>query len=139
MRREGLDIDLMTYIERRDAGAVGLPDPYLENIGRVIAPRPVYPAYPVPGAYPPPYPGQGYAPQPYAQQAYAPPPYAQPAYAPPPAAPPYTAYTPPVPPAPVTPAAAPPRADDGDQTPAPNRWTAPGAPADQIDPESPWS
>lgn len=149
MRREGLDIDLMTYIERRDAGAVGLPDPYLENIGRVIAPRPVYPAYPVPGAYPPPYPGQayapqGYAPQPYAPQGYAPQGYAPQgyapqAYAPPPAAPPYTAYTPPVPPAPVTPAAAPPRADDGDQTPAPNRWTAPGAPADQIDPESPWS
>ena len=32
MRREGLDIDLLTYIERRDSGAVGLPDPYLSLI-----------------------------------------------------------------------------------------------------------
>ena len=57
MRREGLDIDLLTYIERRDAGAVGLADPYRENVGREIAPRP--PAYPAPGyPYPQPHPGQ---------------------------------------------------------------------------------
>jgi hypothetical protein len=92
MRREGLDIDLLTYIERRDSGAVGLADPYRENVGRVIAPRPVaYPAPPGPG-YPPPYgapvygaPGhgpQGYAPQGYAPQGYAPQGYAPQGYAP---------------------------------------------------------
>lgn len=156
MRREGLDIDLMTYIERRDAGAVGLPDPYRENIGRVIAPRPTsYPAYPVPAGYPPPYPNQPSAPQGYASQGYAPQPYEpyppqgytpqsyspqsyapqQPAQAPPhPAAPPYAAYAPPPPPAPPTPPAA-----EEAQPPAPTRWTAPGTPADAIDPESPWS
>ena len=58
MRREGLDIDLLTYIERRDAGAVGLADPYRENVGRVIAPRPA--AYPAPG-YPPAYGAPAYA------------------------------------------------------------------------------
>ncbi|QIG38285.1 hypothetical protein G5T42_01325 [Microbacterium sp. 4R-513] len=79
MRHEGLDLDLLTYVERRDAGAQGLPDPYLEHIGRVIAPRFPAPAY-APG-YPPPYQGypapqsyQGYAAAP-PYQGYAPPPY----------------------------------------------------------------
>ena len=67
MRREGLDIDLLTYIERRDSGAVGLPDPYRENVGRVIAPRPT--AYPAPG-YPPAYGAPAYAAQGYAPQGY---------------------------------------------------------------------
>jgi hypothetical protein len=146
MRREGLDIDLMTYIERRDAGAVGLSDPYRENIGRVIAPRPTaYPASPVPAGYPPPYPNQPYAPQGYAPQGYAPQPFEpyspqgyapqQPAQAPPqPAAPPYAAYTPlPLPAPPTQPAA------EETPPPAPTRWTAPGTSADAIDPESPWS
>jgi len=155
MRREGLDIDLLTYIERRDAGAVGLADPYRENVGREIAPRP--PAYPAPGyPYPQPHPGQGYP-------AYPPPPgYPQPAgYGSSPAAvhalqpgvipqggpPPYPAFPPaipaPPPPYPRSPAAAaepaPAPAPDRDQPPAPTRWTAPGTPTESIDPESPWS
>ncbi|MET0861071.1 MAG: hypothetical protein ABW091_08585, partial [Microbacterium sp.] len=58
MRREGLDLDLLGYVERRDDGAVGLPDPYRQNIGRTIAPRAPAPAYgyPPPG-YPPYAPG----------------------------------------------------------------------------------
>ncbi len=39
MRHEGLDLDLLAYVERRDAGATALQDPYLEHIGRAIAPR----------------------------------------------------------------------------------------------------
>jgi len=123
MRREGLDIDLLTYVERRDAGAVGLADPYRENIGREIAPRP--PAYPMPGyppaqgypagyqaqGYPAAYPPQGYSmpgyPAPGRPQAVAMPGYPQPpGYPPGPApqqgqpsapvaAPPYVAYPPP--------------------------------------------
>ena len=50
MRHEGLDLDLLTYVERRDAGATGLSNPYLEHIGRETAPRgPQYPQ----GAYAP--------------------------------------------------------------------------------------
>jgi MFS family permease len=153
MRREGLDIDLLTYIERRDAGAVGLPDPYMQNVGREIAPRPMA----VPG-YPPAYPGQGYAPAGYGQPGYAPQPGypVQPGYAPAgygPAAPPPPAYGPvpgyppgaPAPTAPPPYAAPPPAADaparprdGGDEPPPADRWTAPGA-APPADPESPWS
>ena len=160
MRREGLDIDLLTYIERRDAGAIGLADPYRENIGRRIAPRP--PAYPVPGypagqGYPPAYAGQLHAPgsgqpgapgypQPYPGYAPAPPPPTAPA---PwsgqaaPASPPQQGY-PPVgsPPyaAPATAPSADPAQPAADEVPPPaTRWTAPGAPATEIDPESPWS
>lgn len=165
MRREGLDIDLLTYIERRDSGAVGLPDPYRENVGRAIAPRPA--AYPAPGGpgYPPPYGtpvygAQGYVPQGYApaaaqgypayppqgyptspQQGYPAPPQGYPA--------PPNAYpaAPPVAGAPLTPTAAPPTSESAptppvkveEQPPAPTRWAAPGATADAIDPESPWS
>jgi hypothetical protein len=68
MRHEGLDLDLLSYVEQRDAGATDLPDPYGLHIGREIAPRPA------PGAFPPPapYPGPGYGPpQPgYPQQPY---------------------------------------------------------------------
>ena len=89
MRREGLDIDLLTYIERRDAGATGLADPYRENVGRAIAPRPT--AYPMPGyapapGYPAPYPGPAYPAQGYPQQ-----PVAAPGYGPPQGYPPYPA------------------------------------------------
>jgi len=148
MRREGLDIDLLTYIERRDAGGVGLADPYQENIGRVIAPRPV--AYPAPGypagpghppAYPHPgqaYPGQAYTPQPgfapqpgfVPQQGYAPQPEGYPSGPPHPAPPPYAAPPPPPPPPPV-------RKDEPPA--APDRWTAPGTSGDAVDPDSPWS
>lgn len=61
MRHEGLDLDLLDHVERRDAGMPDLPDPYLVGIGRRIAPR----VAPMPGyvaAYPvaPGYPGQPY-------------------------------------------------------------------------------
>jgi len=39
MRREGLDLDLLAYVERRDAGAGTLADPYREHVGRAMAPR----------------------------------------------------------------------------------------------------
>jgi hypothetical protein len=126
MRREGLDIDLLTYIERRDAGAIGLADPYRENVGRVIAPRPVaypasvgyatgYPAQPYPaqpyGAQPypsQPYPAQPYGAQPYGAQPYPAQPYgAQPSAAPPPYAGPQ-GYPSPPPPRPQGYAPAPP-------------------------------
>jgi MFS family permease len=164
MRREGLDIDLLTYVERRDAGAVGLADPYRENIGREITPRP--PAYYAPGQ-PGPYPGQAYPAAPYPGQsplAYAPsaapPPYAgggysapypQPAARPagPPAAspPPYSPapagavpppYSPPATPPAPPPSAPPQSADAPADPPAPTNWAAPGAPAGPPDPESPW-
>jgi hypothetical protein len=152
MRREGLDIDLLTYIERRDAGAVGLPDPYSQNIGRVIAPRPVFSPMPArPQGYPAPPPGyapQGYAPQGYpVPQGYAPPQgYPAPqGYAPPQgssappvsAPPPYAAYTPPPSASPQTPPAAAEsaRPAEDDQRPDQTRWTAPHTP----DPDSPWS
>ncbi|HEX5728277.1 glycerophosphoryl diester phosphodiesterase membrane domain-containing protein [Microbacterium sp.] len=156
MRREGLDIDLLTYIERRDAGAVGLPDPYRENVGREIAPRPS--VYPAPGyPSPQPYPGQGY---PTPGHPAAPPGYSQaPGYPSPAAAygpnhpglqggpAPYPAYPPPPSSRPASPppyagspaSAEPALAPDPEQPPAPTRWTAPGTPTGSIDPESPWS
>ncbi|WP_051192030.1 glycerophosphoryl diester phosphodiesterase membrane domain-containing protein [Microbacterium luticocti] len=87
MRHEGLDLDLLAYVERRDAGAHDLPDPYTQHIGRAFA-RPVaapgYPSVPgqpyPPGAYPqaPGYPPQYGArmPQPY-PSAQPPAPYGQ--------------------------------------------------------------
>jgi len=112
MRREGLDLDLLAYVERRDASslsplgssaeAAGLADPYREHIGRAIAPRGVPGAYPPGyGAYPPGYgaypPGYGRAGSPVqppygaqtgtyaAPPAYAPSGYGAPASAAPPA------------------------------------------------------
>ncbi|WP_345801919.1 glycerophosphoryl diester phosphodiesterase membrane domain-containing protein [Microbacterium sp. AZCO] len=84
MRHEGLDLDLLAYVERRDAGAQGLPDPYLEGVGRAIGPRwaaPVYgPAGYAPAGYAPAgypqfggrgaYLGQGYPGQAYPAQGY---------------------------------------------------------------------
>jgi hypothetical protein len=137
MRREGLDLDLLAYVERRDAGATALPDPYLENIGRAVLPRPVYSA---PGMYPaygqqalaygqppygpppqgqPPYAQQPYAQQPYAQQAYAQPAqpsaYAAPAYGHPPYAQPPVAPPAPAGPASAAPASAAPASPDADR------------------------
>lgn len=34
MRHEGLDLDLQTYVDRRDAGYQDLPDPYTVSVGR---------------------------------------------------------------------------------------------------------
>ena len=67
MRSEGLDHDLQSYVDQRQAGA-GAADPYRWHIGREIAPAPTYaPSGYAPGAgYPAP---QGY-PQPQGQPGY---------------------------------------------------------------------
>ena len=124
MRHEGLDLDLLAYVERRDTGATVLQDPYLEHIGRAIAPRPTgyLQAYPQQG-YPQPVPAQGYAQ--YPQPVYPPQQYAQPTY-PPPAG---YVQTPPPPPLPEADAAPPP----------PTTWAAPGTTPERRDRESPWS
>lgn len=97
MRREGLDLDLQTYVERRDAGVPNLPDPYAVHPGRALPPRPPAPAYA--GYAPPP----GYPPQPAPAAPVLPPSYAgyPPPAAPAPAAPSATTWTAPgAPPAP---------------------------------------
>lgn len=64
MRREGLDLDLMEYVDQRDAGRTDLPDPYTAHVGRDLsgrfAPPPVPYGYAPPPGYGPPPPG--YAP-----------------------------------------------------------------------------
>lgn len=119
MRREGLDLDLQSYVEQRDAGRTDLPDPYRLHVGRAIAPRPVAPAYP---AYPGP---QGYGPPPGypAPQGYGPPP----GYAAPPssAAPSPAAAAPPAP-VPPGPSSPPPPV-------LPTSWAAPGGGAPERD------
>jgi len=56
MRHEGLDLDLLEHVDRRDAGEAGLPDPYLVHIGRAVQPRwPAAYAQPAPFAPPPGY------------------------------------------------------------------------------------
>ncbi|MDL9980354.1 hypothetical protein [Microbacterium candidum] len=118
MRHEGLDLDLLSYVEQRDAGAPGLADPYTVGIGRIAAPRHPAPAYAG-------QPGYGYPPQAYPALGYP-----APGYAAPPAA--YPAA--PVPGgAPGAPAAAP--APAPDVAPAPTQWTAPGERPD--DPSTP--
>ncbi len=169
MRHEGLDLDLLAYVERRDAGATALPDPYRENIGRVAV-RPAYgyapvygapagqPAYVAPPSAPPPAYGAPaqppYGQAPYGQAGYRRAPYGQPPYGqagtgqPPGAQP---GYAPPhdgpaagVPAgAPAAPDPAPSASPASDATaPAaapPTNWAAPGAPADGVDRESPWA
>lgn len=122
MRREGLDLDLLTYVERRDAGITGLPDPYRENIGRVVA-RPAFTPYPA-------YQQAGYPPQGYAA-GYP----AAPGYPPAPPYPPTQGY-PPAPPYPPAPGSVPAQTDpDAPSSPPPAHppapWTPPGGrPAD---------
>lgn len=84
MRKEGLDIDLLGYLERRDSGGDVSVDPYTPHPERPHAPRPAFvdpwllppgsaPAAGYPGQQ---YPGQPYPPQPYPGQQYpAQPPY----------------------------------------------------------------
>ncbi|WP_214465796.1 glycerophosphoryl diester phosphodiesterase membrane domain-containing protein [Microbacterium flavescens] len=139
MRHEGLDLDLLAYVERRDAGAAALPDPYREHIGRAIAPRVLQPVYAAPAGYPPVYgqPPAAYgAPPAYGQPAGA---YGQPPQAPlptqPPLVPPYARPADAQP----APAQAQPAPADEPPAPAPTAWTAPGAPADGADRESPWA
>jgi membrane-anchored glycerophosphoryl diester phosphodiesterase (GDPDase) len=101
MRKEGLDLDLLEYVEKRDAGMTDLPDPYLVHIGRDLSARfaPIayaQPGYPQGYAPPPPQgypqqPPQGYPPAPQAgnpgAQGYPPAPQGYPAAPPPPPAP----------------------------------------------------
>lgn len=150
MRHEGLDLDLQTYVERRDAGATDLPDPYREHIGRVMPRSFVAPGY-APGAYPPAGP---YAPQgPYAPPGAYPQPPAYPSpptYPPPPRGqgyaggsfpgsaqgypPPQGAAAPVSPPYPPQAAPTPPATGPGDSAPPseepgapPTQWAPPGA------------
>ena len=77
MRHEGLDLDLLEYVDRRDAGATDLPDPYVVHVGRAAQPR--WPtAYGQPAPFAPP-PGYTIAPPPAAEQTSASPAAAPPA------------------------------------------------------------
>ncbi|WZH37170.1 MAG: glycerophosphoryl diester phosphodiesterase membrane domain-containing protein [Microbacterium enclense] len=120
MRTEGLDHDLASYVDARDAGGDDLPDPYRVGIGRTIAPVQPWAApgmAALPAAWGPPAPGGTPAgwgappPPPYAAASGAPfgTPQAAPPSGPAPATPPYAA-APPAPPAAAAPpyAAAPP-------------------------------
>jgi len=128
MRKEGLDLDLLAYVEQRDAGGTGLPDPYRLHVGREMMRAPV--GY-MPGAYPPAYGQPQYGQPAYGQPAYGHPAYGQPAYGQPAAYPP-----PPYPPqlperaqrddGPVPPYAPP--APPAQNPPDPTQWTAPGGP-----------
>ncbi len=76
MRHEGLDLDLLAYVERRDGGAADDEDPFTVHPGRQAPPRqpawappgagnappPAYAAYPPPGAAPAPAPPSPAAP-----------------------------------------------------------------------------
>jgi hypothetical protein len=111
MRREGLDLDLLSYVEKRDAGTADLPDPYLVGIGRLAAPR-----FPAPYGAPP---HPGVPPYPAASNG------APPRYAPPPTAPPVAP--------PAAPPSVPPYAGGPGVPPAPphaTQWAAPGAAPD---------
>ena len=66
MRHEGLDLDLLEYVDRRDAGDTDLPDPYVVHVGRAAQPR--WPtAYGQPAPFAPP-PGYTIVPPPAAEQ-----------------------------------------------------------------------
>lgn len=78
MRHEGLDLDLLAYVERRDAGSTALADPYRENVGRTVV-RPAYGYAPVYGA-PAPHPGYAQPAPPYGAPAYPQAPYGQAPY-----------------------------------------------------------
>jgi hypothetical protein len=86
MRSEGLDHDLQSYVDQRQAGA-GAADPYRWHIGRELpsAPMPPMPGYapaPVPGYAPPPGAAPGAMPAPDPAPAPAPAPGPGPAPAP---------------------------------------------------------
>jgi hypothetical protein len=142
MRREGLDLDLLGYVERRDAGATALADPYREHIGRA-APARGWPAsgYGGPGS---PYPAAGQPPYPAAAPAQYPGPHAA-QHGHPASQPPYPAGYAPVrpeypvaPPSPTAtaPASAPALVSD---EPSPTTWAAPGGASDGTDRQSPWA
>lgn len=111
MRREGLDIELLRYVEARDAGNPTPPDPWRPRVGG----PPMPPAWAQQPYGSQPYGSQPPAAQPYAGQA----PAAQPPYLPPP----------PAPSAP-TPEGAPPPPD-------PRTWAPPVAGGGDTDHDSP--
>ncbi|RLK47728.1 glycerophosphoryl diester phosphodiesterase membrane domain-containing protein [Microbacterium telephonicum] len=121
MRHEGLDLDLLAYVERRDAGETGLADPYLLHIGRSLprwAPPVAASPYAAAAAPAPPSPPVTRAPVPFGAPPPAPAaPVPAPAGVPTPGAPQTTDRGP----------AAPGQAD----TPSATQWTAPGAPAER--------
>ena len=132
MRHEGLDFDLQSYVDQRQAGA-GQADPYRWNIGREIAPRPTAPAgFPPPGyapaGYAPGYAPPGYAPPGYAPTGYAPPGNAPTGYPPPGYTPPGYAPTGDAPPHDAPTGDPPPSQDVGapPSPPSPTDWAAPG-------------
>ncbi|WP_223694690.1 hypothetical protein [Leifsonia poae] len=65
MRKEGLDLELVRFVEARQAGRTDIPDPYLAPI-RPSAPYPQNAPYPPAGPYPPTgqYPSGSYPPPP---------------------------------------------------------------------------
>lgn len=77
MRREGLDIELLRYVERRDAGDPALPDPWRPRVGGPpLSPMWGQPPYPATAPYAP-YPAPPYpTPRPHAGPGTPPPPYA---------------------------------------------------------------
>lgn len=98
MRREGLDLDLLAYVDQRDLPGASPADPYRAHIGRDLprwappVPGTALPGYPAPGS-----PGHGYPAPGYPAPGYAGPGFQAPAPAPPaPApAPSPTTWTPP--------------------------------------------
>lgn len=131
MRREGIDLRMQSYVERRDSGSADLEDPYAfdpDAVAPVRAPWPAYTAaaYGQPGAAPygqaPQYGQYGQAPQ-YGQYGQPAPPYGQPA-------PQYGQYGQPAPqygqPAP----------QDGQQAPAPDGRPVPPYARPAADPGS---
>jgi hypothetical protein len=121
MRSEGLDLDLMSYVDARDSGASDLPDPYRAHVGRVVAPRlPV--GWPAPNGYAAPAPYGYAAPPGYPPEGYPQPGYAQPGY-------PQQGYPQPAPGAPQPGPGAAPAAAEPPFAAAPPAAPAPPAPA----------
>lgn len=127
MRHEGLDLDLLQYVERRDAGATALPDPYTQHIGRTLVRPPAYPVQyaPAPAGYP--------QQAPYGQAPYGRAPYGQAPYGQSPAP---QAAEPRHPDTRDGEPASPPTADPGpgaDRAPTATQWTAPGTSSDDAE------
>ena len=148
MRHEGLDIDLLGYLEQRDGAAYAaggaaagpLTDPYIPHPER---PHPPRPAYIEPWLLPPgvaPYPAPGYPTPGYPAPAQG---YPAPGYPTPPQGYPAPGYPAQAAPAPGYPApGAPPQSYPAPGAPLPGAPVLPPVPprpADPADPESPWA
>ena len=117
MRHEGLDLDLSSYVDRRDAGVRDLPDPYREHVGRSFV-RPAPAGYGPAGFGPTGAPPVGYGPAQPAGYGHAQPTGYGPAQP--------TGYGPAQPAGygPAQPAAP---TEPSSPSPSPTDWTAPGA------------